>query len=283
MPDGFTVAQYIELLRTWHTEIIKKEKMLMNGYRVYQTLFFIQTAIQNSCTIISTFLTSIMIGLASTGDSTTIMILSAIATGLGVINGIFSAINLVFKPQSTAVSAAMSSKQYGGLAKELIIEIRSYEVMFSDMTQAEASKFSSPDIGMHHRASSPSVPTLMGDDSRYVNQRDDDLEGALPDEEFHRNLNIDRFVDFETYKNRLLYYSTREQLISITEPGLLLIGYMGNKTVFDRTYITAIVPPKDLQFLANYVDTLPNSHEKRKLRRIVAKIFINTGVTDEKK
>jgi len=276
MPDGFTVAQYIELLRTWHTEIIKKEKKLMNGYRVYQTLFFFETAGQNACTIIATFLTSIMIGLASTGDSTTLMILSAVATGLGVLNGIFSAINLVFKPQSTADSASSTSKQYGGLAKELIIEIKSYEVMFSEMSQVDVSKFSSPDVGIH-RASSPSMPIPMSEYGR--DHHDIDLENALPDDS---PLNVERYVDFETYKNRLLYYSTREQLISIVEPGLLLIGYMGNETVFDRTYITTIVPPKDLQYLANYIDTLPSSHEKRKLRRIIAKIFVNTGVTDER-
>lgn len=272
MPDGFTVAQYIELLRTWHTEITKKEKLLMNGYRVYQTLFFFQTAGQNSCTIIATFLTSIMIGLASTGDTTTLMILSAIATGLGVLNGIFSAINLVFKPQSTAVSAASSSKQYGGLAKELIIEIKSYEVMFSDMSQTEANKFSSPDIGVN-RVSSPSMPQRLDLESGHVYELEHE-----PEHELHQN----RYVDFEVYKNRLLYYSTREQLISITEPGLLLIGYLGNETVFDRTYVTTLVPPKDLQFLADHIDAMPNSHEKRKLRKIMTKIFLNTGVTDER-
>lgn len=272
MPDGFTIAQYIELLRIWHEETEKKSKLLMNGFRVYQILFFIQTAGQNICNIIATFITSTMIGLAANGDSTTLIILSAIATAFGVANGIFNAISFVFKPQSTAVSASMSSKQYSELSRELMVEIKSYEVMFAGMSQDEVSRYSSPDIGLR----GPDVS--RGHSRTSINAYD--LEGV--DLESGNPINTDRYVDFETYKNRLLYYSTREQLISVTEPGLLLIGYMG-KTVFDKTYSSVIISPKDLQFLAGYIESLPKSHDKRKLKKIVAKVFIHTGVTDEKK
>lgn len=268
--DGFTIAQYIELLRIWHTEITKKEKLLMNGFRVYQTLFFLQTACLNTFNIVATFITSIMIGLAANGDSLTLIILSSIATGLGILIGICNAISVVFKPQATAVSAASSSKQYGGLAKELVIEIKSYEVMFSGMSQNEVSKFSSPDVGIKRQSQySIDVDPLHIDGNILVNETDVLFgnKNALHDE---------RYVDFETYKNRLLYYSTREQIISINEPGLLLIGYLGNKTVFDRTYASSL-PAKDLDYLTKYIDALPNSHEKRKLKKILTRTYIQNG------
>lgn len=274
--DGFTIAQYIELLRIWHTEIIKKEKLLMNGFRVYQTLFFFQTACLNTFNIVATFITSIMIGLATTGDSLTLTILSSIATGFGILIGICNAINFVFKPQSTAVGAASSSKQYGGLAKELIIEIKSYEVMFSGMSQDEVSKFSSPDVGIKRQSQYSLDVDSEG------NVYDLEAGGHIP---IHRNnddaLHNERYVDFETYKNRLLYYSTREQIINITEPGLLLIGYLGNKTVFDRTYASSL-PAKDLDYLTTYIDALPNSREKRKLKKILTRTYIQSGQVMEK-
>ncbi len=160
MADGFTVTQYIELLRIWHNEVLRKEKSLMNGFRVYQTLFFVQTACLNTFNIISTFITSIMIGLAASGETTTLTILSAIATAFGILIGVFNAINFVFKPQSTAVGAASSSKQYGGLAKELIVEIMSYEVMFGGMSQNEVSQFSIPDVGLTTNLKSGSSAAL---------------------------------------------------------------------------------------------------------------------------
>lgn len=271
--DGFTIAQYIELLRVWHVEITKKEKLLMNGFRVYQTLFFIQTACLNTFNIISTFITSIMIGLATNGDSMTLIILSSVATGLGVLIGIFNAINFVFKPQSTAVGAASSSKQYGGLAKELIIEIKSYEVMFSGMTQDEVSKFSTPNVGVKH-ASTTALDYALHVDALHINGN------TLVDDIDFDTINNKRYIDFETYKNRLLYYSTREQLINIVEPGLLLIGYTGNKTVFDRTYVSSL-PPKDLEFMTTYVDGLANSREKRKLKKILTRIYISSGTLEK--
>jgi hypothetical protein len=268
MPDGFTIAQYIELLRTWHEETDKKAKLLMNGYRVYQVLFFLQTAGQNVCNIIATFITSTMIGLAAGGETSALIILSSIATAFGIANGIFSAISFVFKPQSTATSASMSSKQYSELSRELMVEIKSYEVMFAGMSPNEVSRFSSPDIGIH-RNSNPSAYEL--EEIQAVDLESGNIE-----------LNTGRYIDFETYKNRLLYYSTREQLISVTEPGLLLIGYTG-KTVFDRTYPATIISPKDLQFLANYIDSLPQTRDRRKLKKIVGKVFIHSGITDDKK
>lgn len=267
--DGFTIAQYIELLRIWHSEITKKEKMLMNGFRVYQLLFFVQTACLNTFNIIATFITSIMIGLAATGDSLTLTILSSIATGFGILIGIFNAINFVFKPQSTAVGASSSSKQYAGLAKELIIEIKSYEVMFSDMSQEEVSKFSTPNVGIR----SNSRPIDLPFEPIEMHELPENMEYEV---EIPHNINNKRYVDFETYKNRLLYYSGREQIISITEPGLLLIGYLGNKTVFDRTYLSSL-PAKDLEFMSTYVDKMPNSHDKRKLQKIITRIHLHNG------
>lgn len=266
----------------------------MNGFRVYQTLFFVQTACLNTFNIISTFITSIMIGLAASGETTTLTILSAIATAFGILIGVFNAINFVFKPQSTAVGAASSSKQYGGLAKELIVEIMSYEVMFGGMSQNEVSQFSIPDVGLTTNLKSGSSAALGVSRSMH-----DPRYEPSPEVEIHINdhhvdqhyvgdsfvgqegqLNHERYVDFETYKNRLLYYSSREQIISITEPGLLLIGYFGGKTVFDRTYVSSL-PAKDLEFMSSYVDKLENSSDKRKLKKIITRMFISNGRVTE--
>lgn len=271
--DGFTIAQYIDLLRIWHDEITKKEKLLMNGFRVYQTLFFLTTALLNSANVISTFITSIMIGLATTDDPTAMIVLSSIATALGIVIGILGAINFVFKPQFTAGSSAVASKQYGGLAKELIIEIKSYEVMFSGMTQEEVSRFSVPNVGVHSK-SYPAVVDQLGD----INY--DVYDGDINDDN-KNNMRVDRYIDFETYKNRLLYYSTREQLISITEPGLLLIGYMGNKTVFDRTYVSSM-PVEDLETISKFIDAMESSSDKRRLKKIIAKAYLRQGQMLEK-
>lgn len=245
----------------------------MNGFRVYQALFFIQTACLNTFNIIATFITSIMIGLAANGETTTLTILSSIATGFGILIGIFNAINFVFKPQATAVGAASSSKQYGGLAKELIVEITSYEVMFGGMTQGDVSQFSVPNIGLHTNLRSGSTLAVDPEVEININGLPYDINDHVPE---RAPLNHDRYIDFETYKNRLLYYSSREQIISITEPGLLLIGYFGGKTVFDRTYVSSI-PAKDLEFMADYIDKLDPSDDKRKLKKILTRVYINTG------
>lgn len=258
--DGFTIAQYIELLRVWHMEITKKEQLLKNGFRVYQTLFFILTALTNAINVASTFLASIMIGYASSGDATLVTVISSVITGLGILMGTVNAFNFVFKPQFTAGGALTSSNHYGGLAKELIIEIKSYEVMFSGMSQEEVSRFSTPNIGVHSR-SIPALPIEM--DVLHVDEPD-----------------VDRYIDFETYKNRLLYYATREQIINVCEPGLILIGYLGNKTIFDRTYVSSM-PVKDLEYILAYVDTMDNSREKRKLKKIVTRTMIRQGQFEE--
>ncbi len=260
MADGFTVYQYLELLRIWHQEILKKEKTLSTGARVYTLIFFLQTASISTVTIISGFLSSLVLGLIGSESDTTIFAIQCAITGLIVINGILTAFGYVFKPQATASSALSASRQYSGLAKELIIEIKSYEVMFAGMSDADVSKFSSPDVGVESR------PHLDGFGV--------DLESQIRD-----NL----CVSFETYKNRLLYYSTREQLITSGEPGLILIGYWGNKTVFDRTYVSNVLSVKDLQFMISVVDDLENTRQKRKMNKILKRIFMRMGMTEDAK
>lgn len=268
MTDGFTVYQYVELLRIWYQELLKKEKTLSTGARVYQMLFFLQTAGTSIFTTISGFLSSLLLGLIGNTDDTTVLIIQCVVTALIVVNGILTAFGYVFKPQATSSGALNASRQYSGLAKELIIEIKSYEVMFAGMTDADVSKFSSPDVGVNSR---PDMRYDLESGRRPSVQLDDDLLNCV-----NGNLSI----SFETYKNRLLYYSTREQLITCTEPGLILIGYWGNKTVFDKTYVSNVLSQKDLQFLDNYINDLDNSREKRKMKKIVTRLYLHMGKMD---
>lgn len=259
MSDGFTIYQYLELLRVWHQGLLGKESTLSTGARVYQVLFFFQTVGMGITTTISGFLSSLVLGFIGNKDDIVIIILQSIITGLIVISGILTSFNYVFRPSATSAAALAASRQYGGLAKEIIIEIKSYEVMFSGMSDADVSKFSSPDVGVKR----PSMPGL--DYFEY-----DPESGQLKEE---------NKVSFETYKNRLLYYSTREQLITSSEPGLILIGYYG-RTVFDKTY-SNILSSKDIEFLTTLPDLLEDNHNKRKMQKIITRVFQHLGTTEE--
>ena len=287
-----TALQYTSiLLRIWYTELLKKEKTLSTGARVYQLLFFIQTAGTSIFTTVSGFLSSLLLGLIGNTDDTTVLIIQCVVTALIVANGILTAFGYVFKPQATSSSALNASRQYSGLTKELIIEIKSYEVMFAGMTDADVNKFSSPDVGLGSR---PDLSKYNFDQSRLGNfdqSRFPDLEGGIGkrfsaqlddhlDDHAESRINSDLNISFETYKNRLLYYSTREQLITCTEPGLILIGYWGNKTVFDKTYVSNVLSQKDLQFLDDYINALENSREKRKMKKIVTRLYLHMGKAD---
>lgn len=165
--------------------------------------------------------------------------------------------------------------------------------MFAGMSDVDVSKFSSPDVGVN----SHSHPSMNGHSHPNVDSRPHiashslysflDLENHpkmdsdLPDLESRRELQDELCISFETYKNRLLYYSTREQLITSGEPGLILIGYWGNKTVFDRTYVSNVLSVKDLQFMISVVDGLENSRQKRKMNKILRKVFMRMGMTEE--
>lgn len=293
MKDGFTVTQYIELLRIWHREILKKEKMLSTGSRVYKFLFFFEAATTSTLTTVATFLSSLTLGFIGNQSNTVVLALQCAVTALIVANGIVSAFGFVFKPQATSTGARDASRQYGGLAKELIIEIKSYEVLFAGMTDKEVSKFSTPDIGMGNRRTHS-----MND--VHINHEYDGINSIhdlnFPAEEIYIPITLDSdpiqavrrdglheelVISFESYKNRLLYYSTREQLIACNEPGLILIGYWGDKTVFDRTYVSNVISPKDLQFIADIISKLEDRHDKRRMQKITTKLFMRMGVNAE--
>jgi hypothetical protein len=257
MPDGFTVYQYLELLRIWHQGLLEKEKTLSTGARVYQVLFFIQTVGIAITTTISGFLSSLVLGFIGNKDDLIIIILQSIITGLIVISGILTSFNYVFRPSATSAASLSASRQYSGLAKELIIEIKSYEVMFAGMSEEDVSKFSCPDVGK-----SRSRPDI----GEYHIDMDYEVKNDLS-------------VSFETYKNRLLYYSTREQLITSSEPGLILIGYYG-RSVFDKTY-SNILSTKDIEFLTTLPELLEDRHNKRKMQKIITRIFQHMGTTEE--
>jgi hypothetical protein len=273
---------------------LKKEKTLATGARVYRILFFFQVAVMGVLTTISGFLSSLLLGLIGNTDDLTILIIQCVITGLIVLNGIAIAFGSVFAPQDTASSSLAASRQYSGLAKELIIEIKSYEVMFAGMSDVDISKFSSPDVGVSrtdlNRFDLESQSDRIADQSRYrrysidpehfTDQQMSTLDNQDIPHTQQNEINDNLVISFETYKNRLLYYSTREQLITANEPGLVLIGYWGNKTVFDKTYVSNVLSQKDLQFFQDYVNGLENSHEKRKMKKIITRLFLHMGRVD---
>lgn len=81
------------------------------------------------------------------------------------------------------------------------------------------------------------------------------------------------FISYEKYKARLLYFSSREQIISVNEPGLALIGYR-KKTVTTSAPIYKLpLSTDEIQFMAKYLSKLPNSNDRNKAEYLIAKIL----------
>jgi hypothetical protein len=255
--EGFSTYSYLTLLSEWHKGLLRKEKLLARGFRVYTFIFFIQIVSTGTCVTVTMFLNTLMIGLAETTDTQTALIINSVCAGLGVIAVIANAVAFVFKPQATATSALAASRNYGGLAKELLIEITQKKLLFSGMPEDDIAKFSSANLVSR---SNPLV------------EIDSDVEHKLDENEK---------ISFDTYAAKLSYYSVREQLICGQEPGLLLIGYWNTEMVFDKDYIPCILTPQDAQLFHDIVYRMEISDDRRKMEKILTRIMLVNGNLEE--
>lgn len=222
--NGITINQYVDQLKIWNAEIEKKQKFLARGFKVYQLIYFFSVSISNVSNFIAAFLSSIIIGYSTqNGNDEIITILSSISATFSIIAIICSAIDIVFKPQSTAEQSSFSSKCYEDLYREISVEI----LTVGNTNAIDADEF---------------------------------------DNEFS--------VSFEKYKSKLLYYSSREQIISVNEPGLTLIGYKRRKlTATNLNELTN----DDISLLNNCISGIEDDSQKKRAEQIFSTVLKNSS------
>jgi hypothetical protein len=139
------------------------------------------------------------------------------------------------------------------------------DIVFKPQATAEQASFSSKCYAELFREISVEIISCMNSGGSAVDA------DANPSQD--QDQDSDLMVSFEKYKSKLLYYSSREQIISVNEPGLILIGYKNKNITTDLALCKSKVSIEDLEFLSSLVDTIDDEAMQNRLEKILYEGF----------
>ena len=196
-------SEFINELQEWNDLLHQKQIYLDRGYRVYKSLYFIQMASVSIFGALAGFFSGYSVVTNTTDNNQTMSIVFSILSLTCSIVGLFwTAVGIVFSPQTTASQCGVCSKAYFNLYNE--IEVKIIEMRKQDVSDP-------------------------------------------------------------TFTMQLLYYSSRIYNITITEPGLILIGRLGNKISVPRSGLSH----DQLNHILDMVEQLPPNEDNEEVKRII--------------
>jgi hypothetical protein len=134
-------------------------------------------------------------------------------------------------------------------------------MVFKPQPTAEQAAFSSKCYADLYREISVEILSVHNSSPIDSDRKDDDCVSS--DNEL--------CLSFEKYKSKLLYYSSREQIISVNEPGLILIGYRPKNITTKLHTCSQKLSLDELEFISAHISTIVDDELRAKLEHILHK------------